>query len=210
MNSSRVLFLETCNDVVAALADPRIAAVWDEPSVLEGQTVGSVAAHVARGSWTALQYLDDGVPTRAIDFDSAADYFAKLLDAATPEGHAGIRQRGAEAAEAGPESVRQLLATQLAELNKRLDTEPEGRLVTVYGDNVMALDHYLGTRLVEQVVHLDDLSRSVGGEPFPVNAAAQSWVIACGADIGRRRLGATTMVRALFRDMSRPSIFGDD
>ncbi len=200
MNTTRALFLESCNDVLTALGDQRIADAWGEPSVLEEQTVGSVAAHVGRNCWIALHYLDGGVPTAPVDYDTAAAYFANLLDAATPELHAGIRQRGAEGAEAGPAVVHQQLADELTTLKDRLADEPEDRLVTVFGGKVMALDDYLESRIVEQVVHLDDLSRSVGGEPFPVTPAAEELVIACGADIGRRRFGGTAVVRVLFRD----------
>lgn len=200
MNPTRSLFLQTCNDVLTALGDPRISAAWDQQSVLEEQTVGSVAAHVGRGCWVALQYLDTGVPSGPVDFDSAADYYAKLLDAATPEMHAGIRERGAEGAKSGPSGVRQQLVDEMTALESRLTDEPEDHLISVYGENVMTLDDYLETRIVEQVVHLDDLSRSVRGEPFAITPAAEELVIACGADIGRRRFGGTAVVRALFRD----------
>ena len=204
MNSTRTLFLATCANVAMALADPRIAEAWNEPSILEEQTIGSVAAHVGRGCWVALDYLDQGTPTGMVDFDSAADYFAKLLDAATPELHEGIRQRGAEGAQAGAEGVLSQLRERIVEMQGRLATEREDRLVTVYGDNVMTLDDYLETRILEQVVHLDDLARSIGAERFSITEGAEALVIACGAEIGRRRFGNTTMVRALFRAPSEP------
>jgi hypothetical protein len=61
------------------------------------------------------------------------------------------------------------------------------------------LDDYLLTRLVEQVVHLDDLARSLGVEPWPNAPEAQALVISCGAEIGRRRFGDAAMIRALYR-----------
>lgn len=202
MTPTRTLFLSSCRDVATALADPRVHQAWDEPSVLEQQTVGSVAAHVGRGCWIALRYLDGGEPTGPIDFDSAADYFAKLMEAATPKLHSGIRERGAEGATAGSQSVHQQLIDELAVLEGRLTEERNDRLVTVYGDNTMYLDDYLETRIVEQVVHLDDLAQSIGVEPFEVAAEAAKLAIACGADIGSRRFGAAAMVRALFRECS--------
>ena len=159
---------------------------------------------MGRGCWVALDYLDQGTPTGMVDFDSAADYFAKLLDAATPELHEGIRQRGAEGAQAGAEGVLSQLRERIVETQGRLATEPEDRLVTVYGDNVMSLDDYLETRILEQVVHLDDLARSIGVDHFSITERAEALVIACGAEIGRRRFGNTTMVRALFRAPSEP------
>ena len=55
-------------------------------------------------------------------------------------------------------------------------------------------------RIVEQVVHLDDLARSIGAEPWSNPLGADALVIACGAEIGRLRSGSAAMVRALFRD----------
>ena len=200
MTPIRSLFLASCRDVATALADPLIHAAWDEPSVLEQQTVGSVAAHVGRGCWIALRYLDGDEPPGPVDFGSAADYFAKLIEAATTELHAGIRERGAEGAAAGAQSVQQQLLDELDVLEARLAGESEDRLVSVFGDNTMYLDDYLETRIVEQVVHLDDLAQSIDREPFTVPAEAETLVIACGADIGRRRFGSTAMIRTPFRN----------
>ena len=63
---------------------------------------------------------------------------------------------------------------------------------------VIRLDHYLVTRIVEQVVHLDDLARSVGRDSWPT-PEADALVVAIGAEIGLRRRGSTAMIRALYR-----------
>ncbi len=68
----------------------------------------------------------------------------------------------------------------------------------------MPLGPYLDTRLVEQVVHLDDLARSIGAEPFPVAPAARQRVLHIGTDIGILRRGATAMVRCLYRSKLEP------
>lgn len=68
----------------------------------------------------------------------------------------------------------------------------------------MRLDDYLETRLVEQVVHLDDLARSLAVDPWPVVPAAESLVLRCGTEIGRLRSGGPAMIRALFRDRPEP------
>ena len=65
-------------------------------------------------------------------------------------------------------------------------------------------DEYLKTRIVEQVVHLDDLARSVDREPWPMPEAAQSLVIHLGIDVARVRSGGTAVVRALYRSRLDP------
>jgi len=200
MNHNRSLFLDSCEDIAAALRDPRLGEFWDEPSVLDAQTVGSVAAHVSHSCRVALMFLAQPIPDGPADFDSAADYYVKLLAVATDEMHEGIRQRGAEDAAVGPAGTYEQFVEELAELSGRLQAEPHDRLIGVYGGNAMSLDDYLGTRIIEHVVHLDDLSRSIDGESFRVSPAAEQFVIACGVEIGRRRFGGTVVVRALFRE----------
>ena len=199
MNHSRSLFLESCDDVAVALKDPRLSMLWEEPSVLEEQTVGSVAAHVAHSCRVAMMFLDQPVPDGQADFESAIDYYVKLLAVATEEMHEGIRHRGAEDAAVGPAGTYEQFVEELAALSGRLQVEPDDRLIDVYGGNTMRLDDYLATRIIEHVVHLDDLSRSIDGEAFRVSSAAERFVVECGVEIGRRRFGGTSVVRALFR-----------
>lgn len=197
----RAQFLQGADVVLGALADRRVADAWDQPSVLADQTVGSLASHLARGGvWLVGDYLDgDPPPGTGVDFSSAAQYFAELLDALTDDDHAAIRARGATAAADGPVAVVETLRASLAVLHERLPAEPADRRLAVYGAKVMRLDDYLVTRIVEQVVHLDDLARSLGVAPWPNPPGADALVIACGAEIGHRRRGGPAMVRALFR-----------
>lgn len=199
MNETRTLFLKSCEVVAGAVEDGRVSAAWDKPSVLADQTVGAIAAHTARGCWVVCDYLDEGVPTEPANFDSAADYFAKLLRAATPEMHEGIRQRGSDGAATGPHGCARLLREKLPVMQSVLETEPDGRLVNVYGGNAMTLDDYLETRLVEQVVHLNDLALSIGTDPWPNAEGAEELVLSIGLEIGRARFGTAAMIRALFR-----------
>ncbi len=199
MNEVRRIFLDSCAVVLSAVSDERVASKWTQPSVLDGQTVGAVAAHVARGSWVVRSYLDEGVPDGPATFSSAADYFAKLMEAATPEMHEGIRQRGADGAADGPETPARLLKENLDALDERLTSEPEDRLISVYGGNVMMLDDYLATRLTEQVVHLDDLARSVAIDPWTNAEGAEELVLSVGVDVGRARFGGAAVVHSLFR-----------
>ena len=209
MNSTRQLFLASCAVVASALEDNAVAAAWDKPSVLDEQSVGALAAHLAGGSWIPLDALAAGIPEGDATLDSAADYFATLLVLATEEMHAGIRERGTQGAVAGGPTIAAAMRSKIAELTSALSEEPEDRLVTVYGGFVMTLDAFLETRLVEHVVHLDDLARSIGREPWPNAAGADDLVISIGTDIGRRRYGDTATVRALFRGAQSDSPFAN-
>ena len=196
----RDLFVETARVVEVAIADDAVGDTWDEPSVLEDQLVGGLAGHLARGAvWVVDDYLSADLPD-APSVESAAGYFAQIMDTATEDDHRLIRERGALIAGAGQRDLCASLTARLDELEVRLTTEPADRMLGVVGGALtMPLDEYLKTRLIEQVVHLDDLARSVDREPWPVPFAAQDLVIHIGADIGRIRHGPTEMIRALYR-----------
>jgi hypothetical protein len=96
-------------------------------------------------------------------------------DPVTSQMHQGVRRRAADGAAGGPEYLAEQLSAVYARLEVGLD--PTQR-VGVFGDLVMELGEYLATRVVELVVHISDLARSVGAaEPaLPEDA----WRIAAG------------------------------
>lgn len=199
----RELFLANAEVVLTAVSDPRVADAWTDESILEDQTVGSLAGHLARGSvWVVGDYLDPPPPDGPVDFDSAAQYFAAVASALTSDDHAAIRDRGAAVAAGGHQVVVAQLTNHLGELRERLANDPADRLVAVFAGNVMRLDDYLLTRLVEQVVHLDDLASSLGIEPWSNVPDAEALVVGCGAEVGRLRFGGRAMIRALFRNQT--------
>ena len=194
------VFLQGAHVVAAAVGDPAVAEAWDVPSVLEDQRVGGLAGHLARGAvWVVADYLDAGLAAGPVDFSCAGEYFATLASAASPEDHHAIRQRGVQVAAAGHGELRRTLAQRLDALGPQLRSLETSHPITVAGGKIMRLGDYLTTRIVEQVVHLDDLARSVGHTSWPLPAAAAEVAIAVGADIAVRRSGSTAVIRALYR-----------
>ena len=203
----RALFVETARVVRDAVADPAVGERWDAPSVLEGQRVGGLAGHLARGAvWVVVDYLDAALPD-APRVESAAEYFARLMDLSTESDHRAIRERGAEVAAMGHAALNAELAAKLEVVAARLAAEPEERFLGVAGGQLtISLDEYLKTRIVEQVVHLDDLARSIDREPWTVPAAAEAVVLHEGVDIGSRRSSFNEMLRALYRTRLDPAL----
>ena len=201
----RELFVETARVVEIAIADDAVGRAWDEPSVLEEQLVGGIAGHLARGGvWVVDEYLSADLPDTP-RVDSAAEYFARLMDSSSATDHRLIRERGALIAGAGQHDLCAALTTRLDALAARLTEEPSERILGVVGGALtMPLDEYLKTRIIEQIVHLDDLARSVDRDPWDVPFAAQDLAIHLGVDIGRIRSGATEMIRALYRSRLDP------
>lgn len=193
------LFLTGAAAVVAAIGDPAVAASWDDPSVLEEQTVGGLAGHLARtGVMVVAQYLDADRATSAT-FDSAADYYATLATQLTPADHEAIRRRGADVGSEGAAATVAAADAALRGLQERLPTVPMDELVTVFAGSGMRLGDYLLTRVVEHAVHLDDLARSVPDAHFDVPPVCVDAVLQVVVEIGTRRHGGPAMLRALTR-----------
>ncbi len=195
------LFLAGAATIRDAIADPSVAAAWDAPSVLEEQTVGSLAGHLARGGvWQVGEYLAAGVPSGPPVCTTAAAYYDRILGAATEADHQAIRDRGAAVAAVGPAALLAAVDERLAALAAHLPTVEASQLLTVAGGIVMPLGPYLGTRVVEQVVHLDDLARSLDRDPWPVADDAIEYVAHVAFDLIARRRGPHAVIRALYRD----------
>jgi hypothetical protein len=194
------IFLQGAEVVAAALAASAVAEAWDRPSVLEDQRVSGLAGHLARGGvWVVADYLDATPVNGPVDFTSAGDYFANLLRDLSPADHEAIRQRGADVAAVGQDDLVRTLGLRLAALGPRLRSLEPDHLLAVTGGKVMAVDDYLATRIVEQVVHLDDLARSIDQDPWTLPPGASELAIAVGTEIARRQAGSLAVVRALYR-----------
>jgi hypothetical protein len=186
--------------LTALLRSPEVAAAWSSPSALEGMTVGGVAGHLVRALETVETYLDEPEPPADDELLSAPAYYVRALDSAPPELHEGIRARGEAAGAVGAAALADEHEARQVRLAVRLPTERADRRVRVLrGQASMTLEEYLPTRLVEIVVHADDLAVSVG-EPTPVfPTAVMDAVVGTLVATARRRHGDGAVVRALTR-----------
>lgn len=171
-------FLTTARIAVGFVTSPAVTAAWHEPSALPGYNVGALAAHLGRALVSVDAYRSAPPPPGGTEPIDAATYFVTALgdhDPVTSQLHQVVRRRAAEGAAGGPEG----LAEELSAVYRRLEVgiDPTQR-VGVFGGLVMELGEYLRTRIVELVVHVSDLARSVGAvEPaLPEDA----WRIAAG------------------------------
>ena len=155
-------FLTAARFVVDVVAWPEVGDAWDQPSALARMTVGDLAGHVFLVLRRVDKHLDapvtpDAPRGRGWSFprvDREAD-----LDL---EVHVGVRDDGHHVAEWGWADVVAACRDRLATLEQRLPTEAPphvmlGPLAIPFGD-------YLGSRIVEVLVHADDLAVSVGRE----------------------------------------------
>ena len=192
-------FLQAVDAARATLASPELKACWDQASALPEYTVAGLAGHLVRGATTVLDYLAapelDGEP---ID---AAAYFAGIPpapDVAAPQ-QLAIRQRATDAASVGPDGLVQRLDAARSELATVLTALSPDRKVKVYADHVMRLDDYLVTRMVELLVHTDDLAVSLGLMPMSPPRAAAAAVLPHLLAVARLRSGDLAVLRAFSR-----------
>jgi uncharacterized protein (TIGR03083 family) len=201
----RTLFLDMAAAVRPLLAGSEVAEWWDEPSALGEMTVGALAGHLTRAVSTVAGYLESDPPTSDAPPLDAAGYFLSIeglggrdVDLDAPL-HQAIRRRSEEAAAGGPAEVLGRWDATVQGLTARLPVEPADRMVAVLDGRPMRLDDYLVTRLVEMVVHADDLAVSLEIPSPPMPADATDAVIGMLVELARRRHGDVAVVRALTR-----------
>ena len=197
----RDLFLEAAVVGGGLLAAPEVAARWHEPSALAEFTVRGLAGHLVRATTSVEAYLDRDEP--AGEPITPAEYYAAAVGDGPPDLdsplHRAIRERGEELAAGGHAGLVASFDATVERLRTRLVEERADRRVQVYKDLVLTLDGYLATRLIELLVHIDDLAVSVGlPTPEPAAAAAQVAVDTL-VGVARIRHGDLAVLRALTR-----------
>lgn len=208
---TRAVFLEAAAAAVRLLEEPAVTATWDDASVLAEYTVGGLTAHLVRAVSTSLGYLDQEPVDRAPDTDAAGYFLEALghLDPVDSELHRSVRQRSDDMAASGPLAVLDATRAALQSLTGRLEVEPDDRVVVVFGGAVMSLDEYLETRIVELVVHSDDLAESCPG--VEASVPEKAWAVArrVVAEVAARRMGDRQFVLGLSRSerAQRPLAF---
>lgn len=204
--STRSAFLDFVPASRQVLARPEVRAAWDEPSSLEHMTVGMVAGHLLRALITLDRYVGGDEPELADNLVDAAGYLLSTEDLVTDEQpdldsplHQEIRQRSRDAASVGHEGVVARWDETASRLSARLASEPPARRIVVMGPLVMLVDEYITTRLIELVVHTDDLAVSVGLEPPDIPDAVYRPIASALVNAAHRRHGALAVIRALTR-----------
>ena len=203
MSDIRALFCDAADATAALLDEAALFKKFDGPSALTAFSVRGLAGHLLRAMTSVEGYLEEPEPEAGRPTISAAAYYASVLGVATTnindDLHRAVRQRGEEAAGNAPGELAGRWAETVTRLRGRLATEPAGRLVKVYGGLVLDLDDYLVTRLVELVVHGDDLAVSLGVAPPRLDPDATGLVIETLVEVARLRHGDTAVLSALTR-----------
>jgi hypothetical protein len=199
------IYLAAARAAVALIAAPEVAARWDDPSALAGMTVGALAAHLARQITMVPAVM--GETPAGVTVISVLDHYAQVAWVGAPldaEVNVGTRQASEADAEAGPADLLRRVNAAVAELDTLLPGEDR----TVYlpwTGWALPLDDFLTTRLLEIVIHLDDLAFSVATQTPVLPEQATDTVLALLTRLATRRHGPTPLIRALARSERAPA-----
>jgi hypothetical protein len=191
------------------LEESAVAAAWDTPSALERYSVGALAGHLAGQVFFIADVLADSGPEPREKPVTLPEYYTRgaWIDAGIDDApHVRIRAGGEANASAGPEALADRVRTALGDLQKTLPSSPD-RLVRLaaWGEYSLRFDDFVTTRLMELVVHSDDLAVSVSLPTPPLPTTATDAVVELLVRLAAQRHGPTDVIRALSRAERAPA-----
>jgi hypothetical protein len=206
MTPVRAAFLDAADCTAGLLAEPLVAARWDDPSALAEMTVSAVAGHLARQVLLVDRVLSQ--PPGPEPPISLLEHYSRAAWVEADRGdeaNVSIRRDSAAEAEGGPGDLSARTTQAARELRSRLPAEPEDRVVFLpWGPWSLTLDDMLATRILEIVVHCDDLTTSVGLREVQIPPDAADIATSLLTQLAVRRHGLAPVVRTLSRTERAP------
>lgn len=206
MASVRDALWSALDAAVETVRSPEVEEAWEDESALEGLTVGGLVAHLLVATERTALVLEAEPPVEhAVRIVGLREFYGpnRIDDAAQlADGFpAALRQGASSRAEAGPGPV----IAEFADLPRRLRplvaAAPEDRIVSVIQvrGGAARLEDYLVTRVIELVVHTDDIACSTGLLLPDVPPDVLGIVTSAFVDLAVGRSGARAVVRAFAR-----------
>nr|WP_238338165.1 maleylpyruvate isomerase N-terminal domain-containing protein [Pedococcus badiiscoriae] len=195
-------------DLSLALASrPQVREAWERESACAGMTVGGLTHHLLSqvgNTVRGLRAAPDGPPPIALleHYDRAAWVEAGPDD----EVNKSIRDRDNDSAQVGPDVVLELAGEWADDVAVLVEAprDPDTIFIPWQGWSLTTED-FLTTRMMEMVVHGDDLAASVGLETPTYPAGVLTPVLGLLTGVAVRRHGQTAVVRGLSRPQRAPA-----
>lgn len=199
-------FLDAARTTADLVRDAAVIDAWTSPSALEGMTVGAVACHLGDQVLNARRLV--AAPSADGELIAMFEHYARaswIRSGHEGEANVGIRTGSAERAEAGPESLQRELEEAIGELPGVLaGKDPSDPVLVPWQGWCLTRDDLLVTRMMEIVVHADDLACSVGLETPTFPEAVMEPVLRLLVHLSVRKHGQAPVVRALSRKERAP------
>ena len=199
--------LASARTAVDLALSPPIRARWEDESACAGMTTGGLAHHTA----TEVDHLvelyaagpNGSAPIPVLEHYRRAAWAHSTLD---DEANVSIRTGADALAVDGPDQLSAGAARALAALPHALARvdDDDAILIPWQGWSLTAHD-FAVTRLMEMVVHADDLAASVDVETPAFPAEAVRLVVGLLGDVAIDRHGQAAVVRTLSRPQRAPA-----
>lgn len=196
----RSAVIAAVDQLTGLVASAEVADAWEQESALPGMTVGGLARHLVSQPECAVEFLVAPIPPDArvltlVGHYDRVDWLHAPVEAAE---NTSIRDDFNQMGSAGHTESVQVLARSREHLGSAIDA---AGLVTYvpWQDCALQTDDFLVVRLMEIVVHADDLAYSVGVATPPFGPEALEPVLALLAALAAQRRGQNAVLRALSR-----------
>ncbi|MFS8098623.1 maleylpyruvate isomerase N-terminal domain-containing protein [Lentzea alba] len=199
-------FLTTARIALELMRHPGVAQNWDEPSALKEFGVSGLVGHIGYQALPLPAMIEAPVGDEPVV--SLMEHYdrAKWTDLdVDSEFHTRIRAGGEKLAAEGQDVLCDRFEQTIAELEKLLPgQENRGVRMPHWGPWAVPLDEYLVSRLMEFVVHSDDLAVSVGVDTPEFPRHVNETVIDLLTRMALNKHSAIDVVRALSRKERAP------
>jgi hypothetical protein len=185
------------------LSHPDVVDSWNRPSVVAHYSVGGVAAHAVHGVLWLERVLKDAEPVDLRRVKVPEFMGLNRVDGPVDDPFGAYLRSAAEGfAETGAHIVAAALTVSRDELVKLLSAAPATRAVAVLrvAGAYVPLSEYLPTRILEAIVHGDDVACSVPAlrAPDPPPEAVAAALGLC-LELAEARVGGLEALRAFTR-----------
>lgn len=196
----RDAFLAATDHVVAIVSRDDVAASWDQPSALPEWSVGGLVAHLASQPATAVRLLRAEPAPDAIPLSEHYARSAWVSASLDDEVNVSIRAGGDEQAALGRDEVLAGVLAAREVLPGLLASQPADRAVLIpWAGWALQRDDFLTGRMMEVVVHGEDVAASVGFQSPPLPDSVLEPVLRLLTGLAVRRHGQGAVVSALTR-----------
>ena len=198
-------FVDAASIALDLATQPPVTAAWESESACAGMSVGGLAHHLLRQVVIAAELLDAEPGPQPIALLEHYERAAWVKGGHDDPANVGVRTRSDEQAAVGPEAVSAEARAALDRVPALLDRprEPDSVLIP-WQDWSLTVDDFVTTRLMELVVHCDDLAASVDLPTPEFPEAVLAPVLGLLTGVAVRRHGQVAVVRALSRPQRAP------
>ncbi|QIM21151.1 hypothetical protein G7075_08435 [Phycicoccus sp. HDW14] len=198
------LFPDVAATAAALLRHPEVARRWADESACEGMSVGGLAHHLAGQARNTVLLLDAApVDAEVLTVEQHYQHAPWVRAGLDDDENTSIRDASDQRAAAGPDALLAELDADLDGVRRVLAPVLDGTRSTPvhvpWQGWSLTVPDFLVTRVMEVLVHSDDLAASIG-VPTP-QFAPEAGYVALGllASVAADRHGQTAMVRHLSR-----------